>query len=522
MKKSIWIRIIIYGILACVSLYVYRFRIYDLINKIAYNDYAMEELTEEQKIEDFEYIYSNMVNSIPFLEEIKELYQIDFEGRKEYYLEEIRSTNNNFEFYCTLKAIMRDIPSFHTDLCFPLYSHLLGLHCYDSSNQIRSPGTKARIDAWTKEIEEAIYEYEKIAMINVSYIDGSYIVEANYLSDAYQGMEGYELLSIDGVSADAYVVENISAYGLYYDFQYEKPYRSRYTFNDSVGQPVKVVWKDLQGKQVEQTLYLDRGAEIVANYGWLFSDDLVNYNISEESIVIHRDEENRLEYIRVNSFSNAKGKELKKYLKDTPYDKIIIDLRSNSGGYSSYAKDYLYPMLYERDVTFSYQWKVPNTEENKAMTRDWVALLNYFPSKDDEFYYYENTVKYEGQAKKDKEVYYLMGKGSGSATDNFLQLVKQNNLGVIVGTNSGGEGLGASYICSSLPNSSLIYVYYPSIPIETDGKYSVCGGVMPDVYVGTSIEDYKLQQKYEKEGTASEYDKRLQYDTVLKWVINQE
>ena len=117
MKKSIWIRIIIYGILACVSLYVYRFRIYDLINKIAYNDYAMEELTEEQKIEDFEYIYSNMVNSIPFLEEIKELYQIDFEGRKEYYLEEIRSTNNNFEFYCTLKAIMRDIPSFSAIFC---------------------------------------------------------------------------------------------------------------------------------------------------------------------------------------------------------------------------------------------------------------------------------------------------------------------------------------------------------------------------------------------------------------------
>lgn len=44
---------------------------------------------------------------------------------------------------------------------------------------------------------------------------------------------------------------------------------------------------------------------------------------------------------------------------------------------------------------------------------------------------------------------------------------------------------------------------------------------MPDVYINTSVGDYELEQQYKKEGVASDYDKRLQYDTVLKWVINQ-
>ncbi len=505
----------------CFLLYAYRFRISELINKIAYNDYVLVELTEEEKIEDFEAIYSNMVSSIPFLDEIKEVYRIDFEGRKAYYLEEIRAAENNFEFYCTLKAIMKDIPSFHTDVCFPLYSNLLGLQCHGSSKQVRAVGMQAKIDAWTEEIKEAVSAYENVGMINVCYVDGSYVVEANYLSEIYRGMEGYELISINGESVDDYALERISTYSLFYDSVHEKVYRSRYTFNDGIGQPVKVVWKDLQGNEIEQELYLDYGAEIAANYGWLFSEQFVNYNIAEESIVMHRDDENQLEYIRVNNFSNSDGKELKKYLKNTPYDKIIIDLRSNYGGIPNYAEEYLYPMLYKEDVSLSHEWKVPNTKANKAMNGDWVSLFNYHPSWDNNFYYYQKKIKYHGQAKEDKEVYYLMGKGSGSAADGFLQTVKQNDLGVIVGTNSGGEGLGGSYICSSLPNSSLIYVYYPCVSSSAEEEYYSCIGTTPDVPVCQTKEDFALAEQYAKEGVALEYEKRLEYDTVLKWVITR-
>lgn len=42
-----------------------------------------------------------------------------------------------------------------------------------------------------------------------------------------------------------------------------------------------------------------------------------------------------------------------------------------------------------------------------------------------------------------------------------------------------------------------------------------------DVYVQQSKEEFDLEQKYEKDGTVLEYDNRLKYDAVLKWVIDQ-
>ena len=217
MKKSVWIRIVGYSILVCIVLYVYRFRISDWINNFAYNDFVIEQLTEEQKLEDFEILYSNMVNSVPFLNTIKEIYGIDFKERKEYYIEQICATENNFEFYCILKAILKDIPSFHTDVCFPLYSHLLGLNCYDSNEETRYPGQKAKIEAWTSEIQEAVLEYENIPMVNVRYVDGCYIVETNSLPETYRYMHGYELLSINGESAEKYIVKQISTYSMSYE-----------------------------------------------------------------------------------------------------------------------------------------------------------------------------------------------------------------------------------------------------------------------------------------------------------------
>lgn len=98
-------------------------------------------------------------------------------------------------------------------------------------------------------------------------------------------------------------------------------------------------------------------------------------------------------------------------------------------------------------------------------------------------------------------------------------MIKENGLGTIVGMNTGGEGRGASYICDSLVNSSLVYVYYPSESINEDENV-ICG-TAPDVYINQSVEDYALYEKMRIEGTASLYESRLQYDTVLKWVIGQ-
>ncbi|MBP3676760.1 MAG: S41 family peptidase, partial [Agathobacter sp.] len=239
--------------------------------------------------------------------------------------------------------------------------------------------------------------------------------------------------------------------------------------------------------------------------------------VSTKSFVVERDDINKLEYIQVNSFDNKDGRELQRYLANTTYDKIVIDLRDNYGGVISYAKDYIFPELYSEDARMQFDWKVPNTDSNKKMTdRPGVNLL-YFEDKDEDYYYYSESLSFDGRATEDKEVYYLVGPGTGSAADKYIAMIKENGLGTIVGMNTGGEGRGASYICDRLKESSLVYVYYPSESINED---AICG-TAPDVYVNQRAEDYALYEKMRIEGTASLYESRVQYDTVLKWVIEQ-
>lgn len=521
MKKNVVVSLISVLLLASMLLLVFRRKITDFAENIYYKDYKITELTIEEKLEDFETFYNTLIQSAPYLNEVNDLYGIDFGARKEYYINEIKQTKNLVQYYGVMSAISEDVVSFHTDVCFPLYSNLKGLQCYQSKETLSEFGMKQKLDAWTDEIEKAVLEYENLGMIPVVYVDGKYIVQKNYLSECFVEMEDYELVSVDGIEADKYLTENIGIYGLHYDFSLNKVYREKMVFNERVGEPVKVIWRDLQGKDIEMELYRDYGVDIVASYGFLFSDNIKNYMVAEPEVYMYRDDANQLEYIKVNSFSNGEGKKLREYLEKAAYQKIVIDLSDCYGGVHSYGSRYLFPALYNEVVYWSWKFKVPDTEANRAMTNDWTVRFGYTGYEKEDFYYYTGTTTYRGKQAEEKEIYYLTSPATGSATDTYLSMIQKNNLGTIVGGNTGGEGLGGSYICDSLKNSSLVYVYYPAVSVETEEGENPCAGTAPDVYVDQTREEYNLEQKYRKEGTFMDYDKRLQYDAGLKWVIAQ-
>lgn len=515
-------RIVVYGLLAVTLLFVYRFRILEFLNSKLYGEYTMEELTMQQKLEDFNSFYFNLVESVPFFDEVEEMYGIDFRNRYEYYEEKIRDAEDNFEFYCTLKAICRDIPSFHTDICFPLYSSVSQMRCYNSRKIVTSLGKKSRIDAWTKIVEEAVHKYENVNMLRVTYVDGKYLVDDLYLTDYYEQLRGCELLAIDGVSIDQYITQNISIFSLYYDALADKAYRETCVLNDQVGKRVCVLWKNEEGEQLERDMYLDYGAEVVSSYGYLFSAEPAPYISSYYSIKMQRDDENQLEYIEVNDFLNSDGEILMKYLENSPSNTIVIDLRNNYGGNIDYAEKYIYPPLYENDVKQSYSWMVPDTDGNHAMTKNWIVSLNYKFQKDEDYYFYRTQNRFSGKAKQRKDVYYLVGPKTGSAADTYVAMIKENHLGTIVGETTGGEGMGASYICDCLKNSSLIYVYYPSVAYDRETQKKKYGGTTPDYFVIRSVEEFRMRQQYMAEGTAWEYENQLEHDAVLKWVIEKQ
>lgn len=490
-------------------LFCWRHELVELAENIVYEDYVMEELTVEQKAEDFEMLFENITSSVPFIEDLEEVYGINFCKRKEYYLEEIRKTQSNFEFYSVMKAVLEDVPSFHTDIGFPHYENLKRMSCYGSDEVFEQLGYEKKINEWTKEIERNVLLFDEIDLISAFYIDGEYVVQKIKMSEEYSLLKNTKLIFIDGVETDEYLRNNISTYRLCYDGKNEKAYRMLCTFNNSKGKKVNTIWQDAEGGFIEKELYLDLGAEIAFNYGWLFSDKYKNSNLEISVILMQRDLQNNLEYIEIRNFSNSDGRKLFDYLKNSPCKKIVIDMRSNTGGLKSYGQDYLYPALYKEDICFDIEWKIPNTKANSVIIEDFEVKMAYLEAKDEEYNYYKDRRKYKGNTEENKEVYYLMGRYTGSAADGFLQMVKQNDLGIIVGNNSAGEGLGNSYVCNSLKHSALIYTYYPAMTLTEDGVCSSAYGTTPDIYINQTVEDYALEMYYTEVGGAQEYEKNL-------------
>ncbi|WP_346962518.1 S41 family peptidase [Clostridium sp.] len=73
-------------------------------------------LTKEEKVEDFQYMYDVIKKSYPYLEVNKRVNNIDWLANKESYLEKIKNTKNDDEFISKLDNILADLNNGHTHL----------------------------------------------------------------------------------------------------------------------------------------------------------------------------------------------------------------------------------------------------------------------------------------------------------------------------------------------------------------------------------------------------------------------
>ena len=85
-------------------------------------------------------------------------------------------------------------------------------------------------------------------------------------------------------------------------------------------------------------------------------------------------------------------------------------------------------------VVQSYAWLIPSSKSNQVVTDNWLTKIKYEFDKDENAHYYHRSIKYEGKVKNNREVYYLVGPNTGSAADTYISMIKENNLGTIVGS----------------------------------------------------------------------------------------
>lgn len=484
------------------------------------NGYTELNLTQEQKTEDFEYMY-NVFSTSMILERYKNSpYNIDIENKKNTYADIINNTKSDFEFYCALSAIVEDIPSYHTDVVFPKYSSYQSLGCYNLDSVLAKKDVKDLSLYWNNCINDQVSSFDK-AIATYRYVEGNYIFD-EYNSDNTDTNEicNSKIISINSIPVNTYIQDKVSMFSLKYDYKRNVVYRTGLAFcNPDSNNPANVSVK-LQldtGEIVSKEWYTDINVEAIAQIKYMYNGKSNNYN----PIYAYDDNENNVNYIAVYNFSNSYGTDLLDYISNFDKKNIIVDLRDNYGGSPFYAQKYLYPNLYDSDVNFSYEWLIKKSKYNKPLYSSFRELIlnNYSTCTDTltddntKLLRGNEKINYKGNAENNKNVYYLINDGTASAADGYISMIKNNKLGVIVGTNTSGEGLIDSYCVYSLPNSGIVFVYEPSTSYNPDGTDNSLYGTAPNIYVEQTEDSFIKQRLLLEDSDINIYE----YNNMLKW-----
>lgn len=265
----------------------------------------------------------------------------------------------------------------------------------------------------------------------------------------------------------------------------------------------------------------------------------------------------QLAYIRVRSMLTTESEVFKKdleiikaYLKKSKDKKaLIIDLRGNSGGDSSYFIDYLYPLilgnktckspeeviLYRSDGVFKYdpQYEAFKDHIEKISKDDLSYLMENIGFLNDDralredikenFSYilklggYKNTGALEGENELDTyqfkgRLYLLIDRYTYSSAEKAAIFFRENKLGKILGEKSGGDGIGTSPALVRLPNTGLVLRMSHQLGLIDSSTRQGSIYTEPDIYVDRStfmanpIEDGCVKKIIEIEGLLQNYE----------------
>jgi len=285
--------------------------------------------------------------------------------------------------------------------------------------------------------------------------------------------------------------ESYPDYNLIYDTAIKDPS----VINDaSVSDKIKYRYDQFNSSKTKEIYsYLGSGSA-------LSSQNNTNTQSSNgENVSILNINKNTL-YIKIKSFASqyveSDSEKLKEALNDSnKYNTIILDITGNGGGDSSYWQKNIVGNLIDKsievpayylsksgnenldyfnlmNIQFSYDTsKVTELEKiNKSDLKD----LNIFGESNIGALPNEDATAFNGK------IYLLVDGAVASSSETFAYFCKESKFATLVGTNTGGYGLGFEPNAITLPNSGLIFRYDVVYGLNSDGSSNDEFGTTPD------------------------------------------
>lgn len=490
---------------------------------------SKSKISMEQKIEDFNYMYNMLKETFPYFEVKKRMIKYDWLEEKENFEKLIRDTESDSEFYNVMNSIVSKIQSGHTHI-LDSYGVEYFKNLYEDPHSAYSP---SRRDILSNDRVSDMYEYwDKIVKSNdyiipilFYYIEGQYVVVGGNLQK-YDIPLGSILHNIDNISADEYIKKINDKMYLEYDYKRKKQKATMLVIFSEKNKKVKLSIKTPEGK--EKNIEVKEG---------MFDSDVFQYKESEKNYDLKILEKNKTAYIRLRSMeakdrfsSDEDGKIMYEFInsiKSYPY--LIIDIRKNGGGSTAYWRNNLVSYLIKKTINiesyivfkeneYLYPFIKERTNGREIYSIEKLPENSNYPSelkKEFDFFYIQNSgvVPYNPINFKGK-IYLLVDDNSYSSAEGFAIFAKETSFATLIGTVTGGDGIGADAAMIMLPNSGLVLRYSSVMGINPDGTANEEAHTQPDIYLEQSYDDlYELIKK------TGEYDYiYTEYDTVLNYV----
>jgi hypothetical protein len=338
--------------------------------------------------------------------------------------------------------------------------------------------------------------------------DGKYFTGDDWQYDGTTVLKGSEILKVNGMTCSRYldfIKENTS---LKYD-AYPKGWADYFLMIVDEGPSFK-------GWQVD--FALPDGTELVAFVpevkGFPAPNEEKAHTIEPKKNCTCLEMTDNVGYIHIRSFMGSPldfvfkrfierdRKKIRAFLERSRgrYDKLIIDVRTNSGGDPAYFYDNLIRPFLDQPVTYGHEVGLKRRfledtspsvlrQLRKTMVPEHVIDMKEvkppegFDAKEWVFYRITRRLKPSRPFAFTGDTYILINGGCFSACDDYVSTVKRIGIATLVGQTTGGAG-GIGYCMNPfvrLPQSGMIFALDVHLPLNPDGSFTALHGLEPDI-----------------------------------------
>lgn len=211
-------------------------------------------------------------------------------------------------------------------------------------------------------------------------------------------------------------------------------------------------------------------------------------------------------YLKISQMNGERveedGKEIRKFYEEVKdYNKLIIDIRGNSGGDDLYwMKNVIEPLTKEKISVGNYIFTRGNYGKPfykaRGMKQSPISkldknILENFPQEikmDFDYYHISNrTIQPKNPIDFDGKIYLLVDKGVYSSSESFAAFCKDSGFATLVGTTTGGDGIGIDPLFFSLPNSGIVIRFSSLLALNGDWTINEEVQTTPDIEIDSAV-----------------------------------